>query len=153
MWIWVAAPAIACLAYNSIVGEANSNGLLPSTTFPRASCSWRCHCSSVWVFVDRLLWKDKTCPARYLERHIYIYIYIYIYIVIVNINIAVITVVIVIVMCECVPYIELIVGDAAGNCTLQWKSMQCRADTWLTTSAAVSAATLAHADLCDIAMT
>lgn len=26
MWMWVAAPAIACLAYNSIVGQANASG-------------------------------------------------------------------------------------------------------------------------------
>ena len=28
MWMWLAAPAIACLAYNSIVGEADGNGAL-----------------------------------------------------------------------------------------------------------------------------
>ena len=30
------------------------------------------------------------------------------------------------------PCDELIVGNAAGTCTLQWRSTQCRVDTWLT---------------------
>ncbi|DBB15756.1 TPA: hypothetical protein ACH3X3_003959 [Trebouxia sp. C0006] len=61
MWMWVAAPAIACLAYNSIVGEANSDEAL---TFDNVSKSFMFMALSLffclgWGFVQGFFGRSK----------------------------------------------------------------------------------------------
>ncbi|DBA68888.1 TPA: hypothetical protein ACH3X2_013364 [Trebouxia sp. C0005] len=61
MWMWVAAPAIACLAYNSIVGETDGNGAL---TFDNVSKSFMFMALSLffclgWGFVRGFFGRSK----------------------------------------------------------------------------------------------
>ena len=77
MWMWVAAPAIACLAYNSIVGEANSNGAL---TFDNISKSFMfmalslffCLGTCVALLCDCLPCIQQHCGWSQLQRASYL---------------------------------------------------------------------------------
>ena len=74
MWMWVAAPAIACLAYNSIVGETNSNGAL---TFDNVSKSFMFMalslffclgmCVAVLCVSAKCHWGVRHCPPMAVD--------------------------------------------------------------------------------------
>ena len=60
MWMWVAAPAVASLAYNSIRGQINANGAL---TFDNVSKSFMFMALSLFFCLGKLLILISQSPA------------------------------------------------------------------------------------------